>query len=324
MKRRHLILMLGGASSGALSIGTGAFSSARMERGVNVSVVDDENAFVRYETPSDEAVIEQGGEQITLVRIRNQFGGNQKIALVGVEIDADPDILTGVEAERKLTNEGNPADPEDVEPPDEGSFDPIDEVTIETGSDADDFPDPDKGEAFGPGGWARVTARANPDPGQEVDIEVTITVKGIEGTGVSARIFGDTRTFTIEGEEIDPVTSVTFRGAENADADAGGRTLSAEALFVEPGDDDDDLDLDDTRIEGPDDWDTSKKIKNSFSENPSGKLVAVRFVETGQIFVHPQYDIGDDSLPDSWDTSEGQEIEDETYQAESSGNGNDD
>jgi len=33
MKRRNLILLLGGASSGAMTIGTGAFSSAQVERG---------------------------------------------------------------------------------------------------------------------------------------------------------------------------------------------------------------------------------------------------------------------------------------------------
>ena len=241
MKRRHVILMLGGASSGALSVGTGAFSSARMERGVNVNVVDDESAFVRYETPSDEAVIEQGGERITLVRIRNQFGGHQQIALVGVEIDADPDVLSEIKAERKLTNGDDPADPEDVEPPDEGSFEQIHDVTIETESDADDFPDPDEGEAFGPGSWARIVADANPYPGQEVDIEVTITVKGIEGTGVTARIFGDTRTFTIEGAEIEPVDDVTGvkfpgdSGNPKIKTESVDGTVSARAYYREQG-----------------------------------------------------------------------------------------
>ena len=298
MKRRHLILMLGGASSGALSIGTGAFSSARMERGVNVSVVDDENAFVRYETPSDEAVIEQGGEQITLVRIRNQFGGNQKIALVGVEIDADPDILTGVEAERKLTNEGNPADPEDVEPPDEGSFDPIDEVTIETGSDADDFPDPDKGEAFGPGGWARVTARANPDPGQEVDIEVTITVKGIEGTGVTARIFGDTRTFTIEGKAPNEIKGLTFNGARNANADGASGDYTLDFWFV----DKDDSELGEYIVQDRN-WNGNGNINSGDadenSEVKNRRLLAVRFRETDQTFYRPDCEISKGDVP--WD-----------------------
>lgn len=241
MKRRHLILLVGGASSGALSVGTGAFSSAQMERGVNVNVADDENAFVRYDTPSDEAVIEQGGERITLVRIRNQFGGNQKIALVGVEIDADPDVLSDVEAERKLTSGNDPADPEDVEAPDGDEFESIENVTIVTEPDADDFPDPDEEEAFGPGNWARVVADANPNPGQEVDIEVTITVKGIEGTGVTARIFGDTRTFTIEGEEIDPVDDVTGvkfpgdGGNPKIETESIDGTVSARAYYREQG-----------------------------------------------------------------------------------------
>jgi len=45
MKRRELILLLGGASSGAMSVGTGAFSSVEAERDVEEDVVDDENAF---------------------------------------------------------------------------------------------------------------------------------------------------------------------------------------------------------------------------------------------------------------------------------------
>ena len=44
MKRRELILLLGGASSGAMSVGTGAFSSVEAERDMAVRVVDDENA----------------------------------------------------------------------------------------------------------------------------------------------------------------------------------------------------------------------------------------------------------------------------------------
>ncbi|WP_251133176.1 hypothetical protein [Halorubrum sp. 2020YC2] len=81
MKRRNLILLLGGASSGAMSVGTGAFSSMEAERGVEVNVADDENAYIRYETPSDGASVEYG-QQVTLVRVRNQFGGNQDLALV--------------------------------------------------------------------------------------------------------------------------------------------------------------------------------------------------------------------------------------------------
>jgi len=46
MKRRHAILLLGGASSGAMSVGSGAFSSVEAERGVEVNVVDDDGAYL--------------------------------------------------------------------------------------------------------------------------------------------------------------------------------------------------------------------------------------------------------------------------------------
>lgn len=82
MKRRHAILLLGGASSGALSVGTGAFSSVEAERGVAVNVVDDENAYVglkqihRY-PPVDGDDIRTaesaGHEPNDVVRITNQF-----------------------------------------------------------------------------------------------------------------------------------------------------------------------------------------------------------------------------------------------------------
>lgn len=53
MKRRKFILLLGGTSAGALTVGSGTFSSAAAERGVNISIVPDNQAFVGYEVQGD-------------------------------------------------------------------------------------------------------------------------------------------------------------------------------------------------------------------------------------------------------------------------------
>ncbi|EMA61798.1 hypothetical protein C469_06399 [Halorubrum lipolyticum DSM 21995] len=87
MKRRNLILLLGGASSGAMSVGTGAFSSMEAERGVEVNVVNDERAFVGYRsndrTLPDDANVDDG--TVDLVTVTNQFA--QKIEIIDATID---------------------------------------------------------------------------------------------------------------------------------------------------------------------------------------------------------------------------------------------
>jgi len=82
MKRRHLILLLGGASSGAMSVGTGAFSSVEAERGVSVNVVEDGEAYLGLEQVNKYLPVDGGNAQTVeseeyepndVVRIQNQF-----------------------------------------------------------------------------------------------------------------------------------------------------------------------------------------------------------------------------------------------------------
>ena len=309
MKRRNLILLLGGASSGAMTIGTGAFSSAQVERGVSVSVTNDEDAFIRYETPNDGAGIDQGGERITLVRVRNQFGGNQEIGLVGVEYEADDEVLKDVTVERKKTG----ADPGDVGDFDDEDFEDVDEehVGIKPGS-ADSFPEVNEDDAFGPGEWVRIVADAHVSPGETVEIEVTITVKGIEGTGVSARLFGDTRQFTLTGRGIE---DVVFDGNGNAETVPDVGTVDVEARFGGTGEGSDPNTVTDLS------WDTSNKIDDAISgSDNSGKLLAVRFTATGRIFVNPSVELDDDRLPNEWKDGELESGTDRgSYQSGSSG-----
>ena len=231
MKRRNLILLLRGASSGAMTVGTGAFSSAQVERGVEVNVVDDEDAFVGYETPRDGSTVSDG-ERITLVEVRNRFGANQEIATVGVGIEGGEEAFTEYWVERKSgTDDG---------------FGEVEQATIVEGSPATEaIETPENG--FGPGGRERIRAEVGDlDPNSEVTVVVTIIIKGIEGTGVTAQLFGDTRSFTIEGEEVDPVddiTEVKFPGNNGnirikTENERASGTVSARAYYTEQGGDD--------------------------------------------------------------------------------------
>ncbi|OYR69148.1 hypothetical protein DJ79_04050 [Halorubrum ezzemoulense] len=138
MKRRTLILLLGGASSGAMSVGTGAFSNVSAEREVSVNVVEDEKAYLGLEGEIKEGV----------VRIKNQFAGKLELTVtaelesatgaVGVEAD-DGDIEVEIEGE---SDEGS----EDGEASD---GDNRADVTIGTGNSVDVTAECDSGGTLG-------------------------------------------------------------------------------------------------------------------------------------------------------------------------------
>ncbi|WP_418284240.1 hypothetical protein [Halorubrum sp. DTA46] len=95
MKRRNLILLLGGASSGTMSVGTGAFSSMEAERGVEVSVVGDDSAYVGY-NEWDKTVPEDLRDDGTvhLVTVTNRF--REAISIVDAVIGNGTDVLSEV------------------------------------------------------------------------------------------------------------------------------------------------------------------------------------------------------------------------------------
>ena len=109
MKRRHFILLLGGGGSGALSVGTGAFSTANAERDVEVSVVEDDEAYLGLERLSAADSV-QVGEETDVVRIQNQFASPLSLSVVVDhkrgdidEIDADDpvEIVEAVDEEQE-------------------------------------------------------------------------------------------------------------------------------------------------------------------------------------------------------------------------------
>jgi len=86
MKRRNLILLLGGASSGAMSVGTGAFSSVEADRGVEVNVVDDDEAYLGITV----------NEETDEVQIKNQFTDHLDLTVTLKSADSEIDAI-GVE-----------------------------------------------------------------------------------------------------------------------------------------------------------------------------------------------------------------------------------
>lgn len=104
MKRRHFILLLGGASSGALSVGSGAFSSVEAERGVDVNVVEDKKAYLslkQNKTEEQNKIEIPANQKQEVVEIGNKFPDPLDLAVTveesgegidAVSIDDDGDI----------------------------------------------------------------------------------------------------------------------------------------------------------------------------------------------------------------------------------------
>ena len=274
MKRRNLILLLGGASSGALSVGTGAFSSAQVERGVNVNVVEDDRALVGYTSPSDLTVPDDADDDgtLTLVTVQNQFAQNiSKVEATAVdvaEVDTTTEPADAVLSDVKAINkaEGTRQDTEDPE----HELDPGDEAVIK----------------------ATPTSHLTAETGY--DVEVTVRV---EGTGVTAEIFGDTETrrFTVKRTEPAEIESVTFTNRGANVSGASGEYM-IDFWFVDKNDQDLEDDIQQTRS-----WNGSGNITSGDAEENSEvknrQLLAIRFKETDQTFYRPQCGIEESDIP---------------------------
>jgi hypothetical protein len=249
MKRRNLILLLGGTGSAALSTGTGAFSSMEAERGVEVNVVDDDVAYVGY-SESDKTIpsnLKNDGS-LHLVTITNRF--SEEIRITDVSIDDDD---TGVVA--------------DV------SYDPV----IETGH-AEDIVGHVEGLA----------------PDDSVDVEITVTV---EGTGVTAQLFGDTETrrFTIErsDQDVGPVDSeVEYFGNGNAEILRDNENLTVDVYLFDknPG-------QGDKIVTKNVEIDTDKNLRSQLSGAGGDRIIGVTL--NGTTYVHPQWNSGTCSFEES-------------------------
>lgn len=86
-------------ASGSLVIGSNAFSSAEVERNVNVDVVGDEDAFlglvyddIDIEEPPDSVRFGKGVYEETLVELRNQFSTDITVDDFIIEVKSDDDV----------------------------------------------------------------------------------------------------------------------------------------------------------------------------------------------------------------------------------------
>ena len=265
MKRRNLILLLGGASSGAMTVGTGAFSSAQVERGVEVNVVPDDEAFVGYDSGDEKEATD--GETLELVTVENRFANDVKLSVS-----------------------------EFVVTPESGDYPDIDGLTPEsseeTGSDDPETIHVGAGESETIDG----TVRCDGNSGRAT-VEVTIRV---EGGGVSAELFGDTETrrfdvvcggetaFTAESGV--GVKGVEFNGEGNAEIlSPYGGEVDVRVYYVD-GDGVAETDFKPVEVD--------EKLK----EHPSitnETFAGVEIDGIGGVFVHPQFNKNEcDVTPD--------------------------
>lgn len=77
------------------TVGTGAFSTTEAERGVNVRVVDDEEAYVGYDPVSVNAT---DGETVALVNVTNRFHTPLDVTEVSVTEPPDGNLSLDVDS----------------------------------------------------------------------------------------------------------------------------------------------------------------------------------------------------------------------------------
>ena len=173
MKRRQAILMLGGVSSGSLLIGSGAFSSARAERNVGVSVAEDGQALVGYDSEDRIVPADLDGDQLTLVTVTNELAQTVSVDDDDVQIGDRDAYFSGVDV------------PDEELAPGE-SVDITGSINLESGEQT-------------------------LDPGDSIDVSVSITVSGTS-VEAELFGDNETRRFSIKNE-VDSLTFTGSRRA---------------------------------------------------------------------------------------------------------------
>jgi hypothetical protein len=96
MKRRHLITSIGAFSaSGSVVIGSGAFTSAQVERPVSIDVVPDDEGFLGLRYPNAEGDEERDPVDLSTGRAEllfamNEFGGATELETFSVDLQDTP------------------------------------------------------------------------------------------------------------------------------------------------------------------------------------------------------------------------------------------
>ncbi|MDR5673198.1 hypothetical protein RH858_08555 [Halalkaliarchaeum sp. AArc-GB] len=271
MKRRKLLLYGGVAVAGSGTlVGSGAFSSTQVERGVHVSVADDEDAYLAL-TGGEDGVGLYGADEAfsapATITVKNQLHTGVTVGIQGsaagtsVRLDTDDDRDDSTNAVEFEIGIGEAQDVKvDVE--DYGTF----EVTLDI-------------EATGEGvsiDATRTIDLDNPKPMPEVD---SVTFKGGGNAQVSATV-----------QTMDAEVIVLPAGSQNS-SDVG----DLERRLV------DDLDTSQSvrgQLSG-------MENQNGTGSGNGGRIVAIYFPDPGVTYVHPDYDFDEDELPKSWGGGDG-------------------
>ena len=279
MKRRNLILLLGGAGSGAMSVGTGALSRVEAERGMEVSVVEDGNAYVGYRTPNEGKTV-LGGDSITLVIVTNQFAGNQRIGVVGAHVSQGDDLVENIRVEEET---------------DDGEYTPVNgDLATDGAFDDREISEP---ESFATGEEVHIRADiagSEIDVGEPVNVAVTVGVTGLDG-GVAARIFGNTRMFTITGGGVwFPGNS----GNPKIKPDDGG-SVRARAYFINENETIDKTEFRRVRFGKP------LRTKQNFDAEKNHTIVGVQIEGSEKVFRRADASRGEKLVTEPVDRAEG-------------------
>ncbi|MDZ5813172.1 hypothetical protein U4E84_17730, partial [Halorubrum sp. AD140] len=130
-------------------------------------------------------------------------------------------------------------------------------------------------------------------PGEDAHIEISITV---EGSGVTAQLFGDTETrrFTIKRDDVEAITGdssgVYFNGAGNAEILGGDETETVDVYLKSSGNSGDD----EVTTREDEEIDTGQKISGQLDGDSSDTIVGVKLDDT--VYVHPQWNPEDCDL----------------------------
>jgi len=100
MRRKRLIAVAVLVLAVPAATGTGSFSAMTAERGVDIAVAGDDNAFLGISQKGGEGVV--GGESFTLLALTDRFSGELRLSSVTTEsslvtIDTSPPIDIGDE-----------------------------------------------------------------------------------------------------------------------------------------------------------------------------------------------------------------------------------
>lgn len=101
--------MLGGLSSGSLLLGSGAFSSARADRNVNVGVAEDDGAFVGYSSQDRTVPMDlTDDDRVLLVTVTNQFA--EPVSVTTAKIVEGAEYVSLIEQDSDDVSPGNSVD----------------------------------------------------------------------------------------------------------------------------------------------------------------------------------------------------------------------